>query len=249
MLIEFSVSNFRSFRERQTLSMVAAAGLGKESNVFAASVDGEELPDLLKVAAVYGPKWQSSSQSLIAHQFDFTTEVVALLRDNDIPVTAIRRDSVTPQLGLRLTPTDQTTLTLKTALGEAEFDFSEESDGTKNLIGFAFPWSLLRTNDEHFFSVLFVDEFDSSLHPDIVATMVRKHIESEPPRQLIFTTHDTHFMTTKLLRRDQFWLTERGANGATQLRAIHVFEGSEDEDIEKRYFEGRYRALPLVRRC
>ena len=55
-------------------------------------------------------------------------------------------------------------------------------------------------------------------------------------------------MDAKLLRRDQFWLTERDANGATQLRSIHDFEGRESEDLEKRYYEGRYRGLPFVRR-
>ena len=55
MLIEFSVSNFRSFRDRQTLSMVAAPRLRKKDNVISPKVKGETLPDLLKVAAVYGP--------------------------------------------------------------------------------------------------------------------------------------------------------------------------------------------------
>ncbi len=140
-------------------------------------------------------------------------------------------------------------MTHKTVLGEAQIDFSEESEGTKNLFGFALPWRLVQAKSpEYATSILAIDEFDSSLHPDIVATLVRKHIESDTAGQLIFTTHDTHLMTTKLLRRDQFWLTERDANGATQLRSIHDFEGSEEEELERRYFEGRYRALPLVRR-
>jgi hypothetical protein len=78
--------------------------------------------------------------------------------------------------------------------------------------------------------------------------LVDKHLKSDTSAQLIFTTHDTHLMDTKLLRRDQFWLTERDANGATQLRSIHDFEGRESEDLEKRYYEGRYRALPIIRR-
>ena len=403
MLIEFSVSNFRSFRERQTLSMVAAPGLGKENNVFAAPVDGEKLPDLLKVAAVYGPNASGKSNLLkalealsniaglepqarprplpvapfrfdaslidqpstlevhfienrmryaftltasaeriveerlavfpngeeallyhrkrdeyefgsalegepalhltwsqatnphvlflsraVAHSNEslqqlrhphrwltsqvqvvvgnlssflshmrweiaqgsaFEDDVLTLLRDNDIPVTAIRSDMDFPDDDVDSHDGDKlqlrTTLTHKTALGDAQFDLREESQGTQCLFAFALPWI---SSAQDVTSVLAIDEFDSSLHPDIVANLVRKHIESEPPRQLIFTTHDTHFMTTKLLRRDQFWLTERDANGATQLRSIHDFEGSEDEDLEKRYFEGRYRALPLVRR-
>ena len=34
MLIEFSIANFRSFRERQTLSMVAAPRMHKRENVL-----------------------------------------------------------------------------------------------------------------------------------------------------------------------------------------------------------------------
>lgn len=407
MLIEFSVSNFRSFRERQTLSMVAAPGLGKEGNVFAAPVDGEELPDLLKVAAVYGPNasgksnllralealstiaglepkarpqplpvapfrfdaslidqpstfevhfienrmryaftlsasaeriieerltvfpdgeeallyhrrrdeyefgstlegepalhqtwsqatnsqvlflsravahssdtlqqlrrpyqwltryvrvilgaptfWREVTQSALMDIPDFASDVTTLLNDNDIPITAIQSEPA-PSSGNALrdllrTGQPRTTLTHKSALGEAKFDLDEESEGTKNLFGFAVPWHLSQIRSlDHATKVLVIDEFDSSLHPDIMANMVRKHLQIEPPRQLIFTTHDTHFMTTALLRRDQFWLTERDANGATQLRSVHDFEGSANEDLEKRYFEGRYRALPLVRR-
>lgn len=220
MLIEFSVSNFRSFRERQTLSMVAAPGLGKEGNVFAAPVDGEELPDLLKVAAVnrvLGPwtKWQYSNRSLMALIPESAADVVAFLNETDIPVAAIRSSQLGAQLGFASDSENRTTLRHETARGEADFDFEEESDGTKNLIGLALPWMLLHENHIEIHTILAIDEFDSSLHPDIVATIVCKHIESEIPRQ---------------------------------LRSVHDFEGSENEDLEKRYFEGRYRALPLVRR-
>ena len=86
------------------------------------------------------------------------------------------------------------------------------------------------------------------MHPKIVSTLVAKHVESSIPSQLIFTTHDTHLMDSKLLRRDQIWITDRDMYGATQLRAINDFEGREGEDIEKRYYEGRYRGLPLIRK-
>jgi AAA15 family ATPase/GTPase len=92
-----------------------------------------------------------------------------------------------------------------------------------------------------------IDELDSSLHPKIIALLVEKHIKSRDQGQLIFTTHDTHLMDTKLLRRDQFWITERDGNGATKLRSIHDFKGRDSEDIEKRYYEGRYRGLPIVK--
>jgi AAA15 family ATPase/GTPase len=139
------------------------------------------------------------------------------------------------------------TLTHRTALGEAKFDFEEESSGTKNLIGFWLPWSVLSSSFGSSMPVLWVDELDSSLHPELVAQLVRQLIATDNGAQLIFTTHDTHLMNAKLLRRDQFWITERDINGATRLNSIHDFEGREGEDIEKRYFEGRYRGLPIIK--
>jgi hypothetical protein len=424
MLIEFSVSNYRSFREKQTISMVAAPRLRKRENVFKPTVKGEKIPDLLKVAAIYGPNasgksnlidaldivhliasrqpspllralpvspfrfdpllaaqpsrfefhfvyaeqryefelaatqeriveerlvafpkgketllyerrhssagdeyifgphlqggrdlheawrkltgpqvlfiaqaaanssedmkqlreplywlqhgirvisggmqiWAESSQKLAKEHPQFAEEISSFLQEVDVPVTNIQFDPVVDlsersavgnkafendDVGLlqpnSVKPNSKTTLTHKTALGEAQFDFHEESEGTRNLIGFWLPWSLMsqanKTRD-----TLVVDELDSSLHPKIVASLVEKHLEADTPKQLIFTTHDTHLMDTKLLRRDQLWLTERDANGATQLRSIHDFEGRESEDVEKRYYEGRYRGLPFLRK-
>lgn len=205
--------------------------------------------------------WGNVSQRLVAQLPNFGSEIANLLSDVDIPVTAIR-SKLTPQNGQadieeptggayeRMTKTSsapvQTTLTHSTAMGDAEFDFSEESDGTKNLFGFALPWlALIKRGEAN--SLMVVDELDSSLHPKLVEALIRKHVEGTLSFQLVFTTHDTHLMDTKLLRRDQLWITERDINGATQLRSIHDFEGRESENVEKRYYEGRYRGLPIVR--
>jgi predicted ATPase len=135
-----------------------------------------------------------------------------------------------------------------TELGSAGFELAEESKGTQNLIGFWSLWDAFNQQKETIVSVLVFDELDASLHPNIVASLIRQRQEQEHTRQLIFTTHDTHLMDTKLLRRDQIWLTERDANGATQLYSIHDIAGRESEDIEKRYYEGRYRGLPILRK-
>lgn len=204
--------------------------------------------------------WGRASQQLVARIPSFGKHVASLLSDVDIPVTAIRSellnqhgeadnknlvDSTVDDL-ITSSASVNTTLTHSTALGDADFDFSEESDGTQNLFGFALPWAAFQADGEKM-NVLVVDELDSSLHPKLVEVLIRRHIEGTLPCQLIFTTHDTHLMDSKLLRRDQLWITDRDMNGATQLRSIHDFEGRESEDVEKRYYEGRYRGLPFVR--
>ncbi len=423
MLIEFSVSNFRSFRERQTLSMVAAPRLRRKENTFKPELDGEDFPALLKAAAIYGPNASGKSNLVRAIQSvatiiglapqpvrhalpvepfrfdtsladsashfeihfacrglryqmklaikkdrieeevlkcfpkgaetllyerrhaagrdnyefgraleggkdlhdawskltapdriflsqavansseelqqlrapfawltggllaisqpphatgvlralanlaqrpgqkgsDFTQELTAFIHDLDIPVTRLKFDSLPlEQVAGSVVASDLRTqmptvegevraiFTHKTALGNASFDFDEESTGTQNLIGFYIPWVLLQLAEYGGGCAMIVDEIDTSLHPTIVAELIRRHLLRGGPSQLIFTTHDTHLMDAKILRRDQFWLTERDMNGATQLRSIHDFEGREAEDVEKRYYEGRYRGLPIV---
>lgn len=205
--------------------------------------------------------WQQFSQQVVADVPEFADAVVSLLSDVDIPVTAIHSELTKPNSETQSeSPQDElldrlakpnkgsvrTTLTHSTAIGSADFDLSEESEGTKNLFGFALPWlSFQKYRKEN--DVLVVDELDSSLHPKLVEALIRKHIQGPHECQLLFTTHDTHLMDTKLLRRDQLWVTERDMNGATQLHSIHDFEGRESEDVEKRYYEGRYRGLPFVR--
>lgn len=208
-------------------------------------------------------------QRLVATMPSLGEDVAKLLAEVDVPVSAIKSTVIERTSGKsprfphfrpltegeldRLTSVlnvekVQTTLTHQTSLGTAEFDFSEESEGTQNLFGFALAWYLAKQPNKHRRdNLIVVDELDSSLHPKVVESLVQRHLsDDEFPSQLIFTTHDTHLMDTKLLRRDQIWLTERDPAGATQLRAVHDFEGREGEDVEKRYYEGRYRALPIV---
>ena len=420
MLIEFSVTNFRSIRERQTLSMVAAPRLAKRENVFVPTVKGEKVPPLLKVAAIYGPNASGKSslfmafemfgrfialkpdarlrrlpvsgfrfdpdlaqapsrfevhfiqneqryefsisatqeriieerlisfpegketilycrkhidgkddyefgdnldggdllhdtwRSLTGPQVLFLSQAVANSNENllqlrepfewlssyitmdsekirnwvrvtkdfvgenywagekisdylekiDIPVTKIEvtgpteseihdvssesRSALKDFVNMR-TDGRQMTLTHQTALGEAEFDLDEESSGTKSLIGFWLPWFAFSSTLNSARRLLWVDELDSSLHPELVVQLIRQLVETDKGAQLIFTTHDTHLMNAKLLRRDQFWIAERDVNGATRLTSIHDFEGREGEDVEKRYFEGRYRGLPIIK--
>lgn len=65
MLIEFSVSNFRSLAERQTLSLVASSGAEhRDTHVFAPDAPGT-LP-LLRAAVIYGPNASGKSNLLLA---------------------------------------------------------------------------------------------------------------------------------------------------------------------------------------
>ena len=75
MLLDFSVTNYRSIRERQTLSMAASAYFKElESlNTFDAGT-GEKTPLLLRSAVLYGPN--ASGKSTLIQALDFMQDRV-----------------------------------------------------------------------------------------------------------------------------------------------------------------------------
>jgi AAA15 family ATPase/GTPase len=73
MLIEFSVANFRSIKERQTLSM--ATGEIADNNRHVLSTGFNAVPRLNEIAAVYGPNGAGKSNLVTA--MDFFQEFVA----------------------------------------------------------------------------------------------------------------------------------------------------------------------------
>jgi AAA15 family ATPase/GTPase len=72
MLIECSVTNFRSIREKQTLSLVASSSKILEDHVFPSGIAG--LPSLLRSAVCYGPN--ASGKSNFIKAVDFMREFV-----------------------------------------------------------------------------------------------------------------------------------------------------------------------------
>jgi len=136
--------------------------------------------------------------------------------------------------------------------GNVKFPFEErESAGSIKLYEMSGPifYTLHRGG------VLFIDELDAKMHPLISQEIVR--LFNDPKRnpnkaQLIFTTHDTNLLSTRLLRRDQIWFTEKDSQEQTDLYSmmdIQFADGSKprnDSNYEKNYIAGRYGAIPYI---
>ena len=92
------------------------------------------------------------------------------------------------------------------------------------------------------------DEIDASLHPKLSARLLELFQDPKTnPRgaQLIFTTHDTSLLN--YLNRDEVWLTEKGADGATTLTALAEYGGDKVRrslNLERAYLQGRFGAVP-----
>lgn len=126
-----------------------------------------------------------------------------------------------------------------------KINLDEESDGTQKVFEFAaLIFSVLENGN-----VLIIDEFNKSLHPDLVRFLV-KLFNSETNKgngQLIFTTHETSILRKDLLRRDQIWFCEKDKDKITTLYPLTDFSPLKDrEDIEECYLHGRYGGKPII---
>lgn len=145
------------------------------------------------------------------------------------------------QLGVRLTHrgVDQ----------DIELEAEEESLGTRVWFGLIGPVVHALESGSAFLA----DELDASLHPALVAELVRLFQDpvTNPLRaQLIFNSHDAALLGDavgdRLLGRDQIWFTEKRNDGTTRLYPLVDLEPRKQESIGKRYLAGRYGATPIL---
>ncbi len=137
-------------------------------------------------------------------------------------------------------------------VGVVTFDLLEhESAGTRRLFALAYP--LMRSLQEGL--VLFVDEIDARIHPNLVIELIRLfHDPATNPHhaQLIFTTHNTNLLNARLFRRDQVWFVEKSRQGASDLYSLVEYRLEDnklvrnDASFEKDYIAGRYGAVPFI---
>lgn len=131
------------------------------------------------------------------------------------------------------------------------FPLSWESEGTRALISFASVafWSL------DVGGTLVVDEIDTSLHPLLVRELIALYQDERTnPKQaqLIFTTHDVSLLGrsavgASVLGRDQVWVVEKDATGASTLIGLSEYRRPrKEENLERSYLSGRFGGVPSV---
>ncbi len=134
--------------------------------------------------------------------------------------------------------------------GLEEFSLDEdESSGTIKFFALIGPiLSALETG-----GVLFMDEIDSKLHPNLVCKLIALfHSVWSNPRnaQLIFNTHNTNLLSAEIFRRDQIWFVEKDRFGAASFYSLASFKtdegGRKTDNFEEKYLQGRYGGVPVL---
>jgi predicted ATPase len=207
---------------------------------------------------------------LLAHE-DRREQILALLHAADLGITDAHVRELDPQTLERLrkavriltgseddpetTEIDTELLDLGVVLshqgahGNVELQSEDESLGTLVWFGLAGPVVGALAQG----AVLLADEIESSLHPALVAQLVRtfQSQESNPnDAQLIFNSHEASLLgdsvSDRVLGRDQVWFTEKLHDGSTRLYPLTDLNPRRDEAISRRYLAGRYGATPIV---
>ena len=136
----------------------------------------------------------------------------------------------------------------KTDGTEVRFEMNQESDGSRRVINLL-P-AFLELSEQDSTSVYVIDELDRSLHTMLTRDLLDAYLNScstESRAQLLLTIHDVQLMDQQLLRRDEMWLTKRGADEASSLYSFCEFKDARyDKDVRKSYLLGRLGGVPQL---
>lgn len=123
-----------------------------------------------------------------------------------------------------------------------------ESDGTKKLFDIA--GLLLHAFNIKVSGLIILDEIDSNFHPSLLIRLISLFNDPEVNNsnvQLLFTSHDTNLMNPSLMRRDQFYFSEKDQNEGTKFYSLAELKGiRNDADFAKQYLAGFYGGVPIL---
>ena len=99
---------------------------------------------------------------------------------------------------------------------------------------------------------LFIDEIESSLHPDLVEFVIEQFLSQSNRSQLLVTTHYDPLLNTvgdDLIRKDSVWFTEKDETGNTDLYSLVEYKGlNRISSLQKAYRNGVFGALPNIKK-
>jgi hypothetical protein len=261
----------------------AVTELLRPNALFLSTAASANRPDLLPLYGWFGRNLRLAEANTRPFRQALTTQllddepsrdkVLALLRAADLGITGAKKHDLDPAMEDRLqrairilagaegdsrNPEEgpaleglRTRLVHGGAAGDVEFEAEDESLGTLVWFGLAGPVVEALADG----AVFLADELDASLHPALVAELIRLFQDpvTNPHRaQLVFNSHDVTLLGDstgeRALGRDQIWFTEKRGDGSTRLYPLVDLDPRKEEAISRRYLAGRYGATPILSR-
>ena len=124
----------------------------------------------------------------------------------------------------------------------------DESYGTNRL--FALSWAIISSLKNG--TVLFVDEFDSGIHPSIARLIVELYYRCNSNAQLVINTQNASMLNyetqdgKKLFLKHQIYLVDKNRYGESILTPLSDFSNDMRSNMEKLYLEGDFGGVPYI---
>ena len=93
-------------------------------------------------------------------------------------------------------------------------------------------------------SLLLIDEFSSGFHNMLEELIVKYFLLNSKESQLIFTSHSTNLLNTKLLRPDQIYTVDFEPNEGSFIERFSDENPREAQNLEKMYLSGKFGSIP-----
>ena len=157
--------------------------------------------------------------------------ITSLKLDDDVPNNKVRRDNI-----------DIIHLVNNT---EYSLKFNKESLGTQKYFSLVGLLILCLSSE----MILYIDELESSLHPDLYIHFLMFFIvNSKKESQLIATTHNREILNNRdIFRDDAIWFTDKNEDSATELYSLADFDSSVVRDttnVLNAYKSGKLGGVP-----
>jgi len=127
--------------------------------------------------------------------------------------------------------------------GEYELHEQLESAGTHRFLGMSIVlYYVLHENN-----FIPVDEIETSIHYELLSYFIKLFLaNSEGSSQLLMTTHDINLLNEDFIRRDVVWFTDKGKEGATQLKRLSSLGLHKTMNPYNAYKQGKLVDLPFL---
>lgn len=93
-------------------------------------------------------------------------------------------------------------------------------------------------------SILLIDEFSSGFHNYLEELVIKYFFKHSTASQVIFTSHSTNLLNSKLLRPDQIYTVDFKANEGSFIDRFSNENPREAQNLEKMYLSGKFGGLP-----
>jgi hypothetical protein len=128
----------------------------------------------------------------------------------------------------------------KSKKGTSALPYEAQSEGTKRYFELSGILSTLLTEN----NIVYIDELESSLHPDLTDHFIKTFLANSKNSQLLFTTHNLILLDSDYIRRDVVWFCEKNENGATELYSAYDFGLHKNISLFNAYKTGKLGAKP-----